>query len=68
MKTKLSVLALAIGTVLPAAYAATTEDTTTNKNQPETMVVQGVDGSDFKAAAKIWCPLTSTGKLPMAAA
>ncbi|HDG1696989.1 TPA: TonB-dependent siderophore receptor [Kluyvera ascorbata] len=63
MKTKLSVLALAIGTVLPAAYAATTEDTTTNKNQPETMVVQGVDGSDFKAGGEDLVPAYLDGQI-----
>ena len=63
MKTKLSVLALAIGTVLPTAYAATTEDTTTRKNQPETMVVQGVDGSDFKAGGEDLVPAYLDGKM-----
>ena len=63
MKTKLSVLALAIGTVLPTAYAATTEDTTTRKNQPETMVVQGVDGSDFKAGGEDLVPAYLDGQI-----
>ena len=63
MKTKLSVLALAIGTVLPAAYAATSEDATTGKNQPETMVVQGVDGSDFKAGGEDLVPAYLDGQI-----
>jgi len=63
MKTKLSVLALAIGAVLPTAYAATTEDTTTRKNQPETMVVQGVDGSDFKAGGEDLVPAYLDGQI-----
>ena len=62
MKTKLSVLALAIGTVLPAAYAATTEDATTKKNQPETMVVQGVEGGDFKAGGEDLVPAYLDGQ------
>lgn len=63
MKTKLSVLALAIGTVLPAAYAATTEDATTRKNQPETMVVQGVEGGDFKAGGEELVPAYLDGQI-----
>ncbi|MFU0872979.1 TonB-dependent receptor [Kluyvera sichuanensis] len=63
MKTKLSVLALAISTVLPAAYAATSEDATTGKNQPETMVVQGVDGSDFKAGGEDLVPAYLDGQI-----
>lgn len=63
MKTKLSVLALAIGTVLPAAYAATTEDATTKKNQPETMVVQGVEGGDFKAGGEELVPAYLDGQI-----
>lgn len=63
MKTKLSVLALAISTVLPAAYAATSEDATTRKNQPETMVVQGVDGSDFKAGGEDLVPAYLDGQI-----
>ena len=63
MKTKLSVLALAIGTVLPAAYAATSEDATTGKNQPETMVVQGVDGSDFNAGGEDLVPAYLDGQI-----
>lgn len=63
MKTKLSVLALAIGTVLPAAYAATSEDATTGKNQPETMVVQGVDGSDFKGGGEDLVPAYLDGQI-----
>ena len=63
MKTKLSVLALAIGTVLPAAYAATTEDATTKKNQPETMVVQGVEGGDFKAGGEDLVPAYLDGQI-----
>ncbi|WP_333495096.1 TonB-dependent receptor [Kluyvera sp. CHPC 1.251] len=63
MKTKLSVLALAISTVLPAAYAATSENATTGKNQPETMVVQGVDGSDFKAGGEELVPAYLDGQI-----
>ena len=63
MKTKLSVLALAISTVLPAAYAAPSEDATTGKNQPETMVVQGVDGSDFKAGGEDLVPAYLDGQI-----
>ena len=63
MKTKLSVLALAIGTVLPTANAATTEDATTRKNQPETMVVQGVEGSDFKAGGEELVPAYLDGQI-----
>ena len=63
MKTKLSVLALAIGTVLPAAYAATSEDATTRKNQPETMVVQGVEGGDFKAGGEELVPAYLDGQI-----
>ncbi|VFS84293.1 Uncharacterised protein [Kluyvera cryocrescens] len=47
MTMKLSTLALAISAVIPAAYAATADDTTTKKNQTETMVVQGVTSGDF---------------------
>ena len=63
MKTKLSVLALAISTVLPAAYAATSDVKTPQKNQPETMVVQGVDGSDFKAGGEDLVPAYLDGQI-----
>lgn len=43
-----TLLALAVGTVAHSASAATTTDNTAKKGQEETMVVQGVDGSDFK--------------------
>ncbi|WP_333499259.1 TonB-dependent receptor [Kluyvera sp. CHPC 1.2972] len=63
MKTKLSVLALAISTVLPAAYAATSDVKTPQKNQPETIVVQGVDGSDFKAGGEELVPAYLDGQI-----
>lgn len=43
-----TLLALAIGSVAHSASAATTTDTPAKKAQEETMVVQAVEGSDFK--------------------
>ena len=63
MTMKLSALALAIGAVIPAAYAATAEDATTKKNQTETMVVQGVTSSDFTPGGEQLVPAYLDGQI-----
>lgn len=63
MNLKLSVLALAISAAVPAAYAATTLNATPKKNQTETMVVQGVDGSDFKPGGEQLVPAYLDGQI-----
>ena len=60
MKTKLSALALAISAVMPAAQA---DDAATAKKQPETMIVQGVDGGDFKAGGEQLVPAYLDGQV-----
>lgn len=63
MTMKLSALALAIGAVIPAAYAATADDTTTKKNQTETMVVQGVTSGDFTPGGEQLVPAYLDGQI-----
>lgn len=63
MTMKLSALALAIGAVIPAAYAATVDDTTTKKNQTETMVVQGVTSGDFTPGGEQLVPAYLDGQI-----
>ncbi|HDG1684105.1 TPA: TonB-dependent siderophore receptor [Kluyvera cryocrescens] len=60
---KLSTLALAISAVIPAAYAATADDTTTKKNQTETMVVQGVTSGDFTPGGEQLVPAYLDGQI-----
>lgn len=63
MTMKLSTLALAISAVIPAAYAATADDTTTKKNQTETMVVQGVTSGDFTPGGEQLVPAYLDGQI-----
>ncbi|HDG1671494.1 TPA: TonB-dependent siderophore receptor [Kluyvera cryocrescens] len=60
---KLSTLALSISAVIPAAYAATADDTTTKKNQTETMVVQGVTSGDFTPGGEQLVPAYLDGQI-----
>lgn len=63
MTMKLSTLALSISAVIPAAYAATADDTTTKKNQTETMVVQGVTSGDFTPGGEQLVPAYLDGQI-----
>ncbi|MCX2868192.1 TonB-dependent siderophore receptor [Kluyvera cryocrescens] len=63
MTMKLSTLALAISAVIPAAYAATADDTTAKKNQTETMVVQGVTSGDFTPGGEQLVPAYLDGQI-----
>lgn len=60
MKAKLSALALAMSAALPAAHAA---DATTENKKTETMVVQGVDGSDFTPGGEQLVPAYLDGQI-----